>query len=288
MAARLGPVGAPAGRSSGRLDLGDAIHEGWLAFSRAPRLFVAVALVVNGLALGLQLPMGRIGNVTHPSRDPGDWALYLLGLALGLGLNLWARLGLVRGAWRALGGERPRLTDLLRWDGPAMDRLLRAWLGIVGRILVPALTAALLFGLPLLVLRLEPSLQEQLGREATQLLGLTLAALLLIGLALSLVILLITVVNQLFLVPIVLQERLGGAAALARGRRLVAPQWPLVLLLLILEGLLLGIGLLTCVVGVLPAWPLVLCISTAAYRQLIRAEAASSTHQAPEPLLGEP
>jgi hypothetical protein len=286
MAARPGPVGAPTGSTSGRLDLGDAIHEGWLAFSRAPWLFVAFSLSVNLLALGLQLPMGRIGNVTHPSRDPGDWALYLLGLALGLALNLWARLGLVRGAWQALNGKKPRLTDLQHWDRPAMGRLLCSWLGMMGRILLPALTAGLLFGLPLLVLRLEPTLQERLGREPTLVLGLTLAILLLIGVALSLVIALIMVVNQLFLVPIVLLERLGGPAALARGRRLVHPQWPLVLLLLILESLLLGIGLFTCVVGVLPAWPLVLCISTAAYRQLIKGEpAGSSTLQDTAPLM---
>ncbi|MEI8250602.1 MAG: hypothetical protein WCF98_05475 [Synechococcus sp. ELA057] len=270
-----------------RLDMGDAIHDGWLAFCRAPRLFVAFSLLFNLLVLGLQVLMGGIGSVNAPSHDPRDWGLYLLGLGLTLVLHLWARLALVRSAWLALQGRRPTLMDLLRWDGPAMLRLLRSWLRLAGLILLPAALAGLLFGLPLLVLMLEPGLQARLGSGTTQLLGLVLAALLLIGLALSLVSLLITLVNQLFLLPVVLLEKLGGASALERGRRLVHPQWPLVLLLLILESLLYGLGLLACVVGLLAAWPLVLCISTAAYRQLISAERSRNTataDQAAEPL----
>lgn len=276
--------GDPRSRGS-RLDLGDAIHEGWLAFCRAPWLFVIFALLVNLLTLGLQLLMGGIGSASDPSHDPRDWGLYLLGLGLALLLNLWARLALVRCAWRALGGGRPTLRDLLRWDGPAIGRLLRAWLRQAGLILLPALAGGLLFGLPLQFLILDKALQARLGTGMTQLLGLSLAALLLLGLAISLVILVITVVSQLFLVPIVLVERLGGAQALERGRRLVNPQWPLVLLLVILEGLLFLVGLLACVVGVLPAWPLVLCISAAAYRQRIQAEQAA-TASSSEPLPG--
>ena len=87
---------------------------------------MTVSLAVNLLTLGLQLLMGGIGSASNPSRDPRDWGFYLLGLALALVLHLWARLALVRGAWRALAGGRPNLMELLHWDGPAMLRLLRA------------------------------------------------------------------------------------------------------------------------------------------------------------------
>jgi uncharacterized membrane protein len=54
-----------------------------------------------------------------------------------------------------------------------------------------------------------------------------------------------------------------------RGRSLVDPQWILLLLLLLIKGTLLVLGLLTFGVGLLVAWPVVSCITTAAYRQLV-------------------
>jgi len=48
----------------------------------------------------------------------------------------------------------------------------------------------------------------------------------------------------------------------------VDPHWPLVLLLVIVTSLLNGLGLLACGLGSLATWPAVVCISTAAYRQL--------------------
>jgi uncharacterized membrane protein len=62
---------------------------------------------------------------------------------------------------------------------------------------------------------------------------------------------------------------------LRRGRRLIDPHWPLMLLLAVIETVLLLLGLATCFVGVFLSWPLVACISTAAYRQLA-AEGASA------------
>ncbi|MFM7313189.1 MAG: hypothetical protein ACKO0M_08495 [Cyanobium sp.] len=258
----------PSGRTSGRLDLGDAIHDGWLAFCRAPRAFTAFALLANLLILLQQPLLARIGNAARPSTQLGDWVLYGLGLSLMAGLFLWGCIGLGRGAVLALQGRRPPLRTLLLWDGAAWLRLLRAWLRLITMVALPSGTGALLFGLPLLTLQLEPALQARLGREATQLLGLSLAALLLLTLALTLVGVLYLTVNQAFLLPIVLVEGLGGAAAVRRGRELVDPQWPLVLLLVLLLAILNGLGLLACAVGSLVAWPAVVCMSTAAYRQL--------------------
>lgn len=253
--------------AAGRLDLGDAIHDGWQAFCRAPRVFAVFALLVNLLILLQQPLLARIGSVARPSSDPGDWAMYGLGLAVMGTAFLWGCLGLGRGSVLALRGRRPTLMQLLRWDGVAWQRLLRSWLRLAAMVSLPAGMALLLCGLPLLVLN-EPAVQLVLGQEITRLLALLLAALLLLCLGLTLVALLYLSVNQVFLLQIVLLEGRGGAAAVERGRQLVDPQWPLVLLLVIITALLNGLGLLVCMVGSLVAWPAVICITTAAYQQL--------------------
>jgi len=284
------PALASEGRRSGRLDLGDAIHDGWQAFCRAPWVFAGFALLVNLLILLQQPLLLRIGNVAQPSGDLRDWGLYGLGLAMMAAVLLWGCLGLGRGALLALQGQRPTLVQLLRWDGAAWLRLLRAALRLAAMVGLPAGSALVLFGLPLLLLTVEPALQRLLGQEVTRLLALTLAALLLLSLALTLVVLLYLLVNQAFLIPIVLLEGRGGGAAVERGRQLVDPQWPLVLLLVIAGGLLNGLGLLACVVGGLAAWPAVVCISAAAYRQLRDAEerGAAQAALAPPPDASRP
>lgn len=251
----------------GRLDLGDAIHDGWQAFCRAPRVFAAYALLVNLLIVLQQPLLARIGSVAQPSGDPRDWAQYGLGLAVGASVFLWGSLGLVRGSQLALQGRRPTLRWLLQWDGAAWLRLLRGWMRLAAIVGLPLGAALLLLSL-LLLLQESTPLQELLGREGTRLLALLLVALLLLSLALALVVLLYLVVNQTFLTQIVLLEELGGNAAVQQGRQLVDPQWPLVLLLVIVTTLLQGLGLLACAVGSLVAWPAVICISTAAYQQL--------------------
>jgi uncharacterized membrane protein len=55
---------------------------------------------------------------------------------------------------------------------------------------------------------------------------------------------------------------------------LADPHWPL-LLLLIIESLLCLVGFFACVVGFFIAWPVVLCVTTAAYRQLLALEVAN-------------
>jgi hypothetical protein len=255
------------GSAVGRLDLGDAIHDGWQAFCRAPRVFAAFALLVNFVIVLQQPLLWRIGSVARPSGDPRDWASYGLGLAVVAAAVLWGSLGLGRGALLALRGRRPTLAELLHWDGRAWLRLLRAWLRLMAMVSLPA-GMTLLLGLSILLLGQAPDLQRRLGQDATRLLALLLLALLLLCLALTLMTLLYFSVNQLFLLQVVLLEERGAAAAVERGRQLVDPQWPLVLLLLIITTLLNGLGMLACWVGSLAAWPAVICITTAAYHQL--------------------
>jgi len=267
-----------------RLDLGDAIHDGWQAFCRAPRVFAAFALLVNLLIVLQQPLLLPIGSAARPSSDPRDWALYGLGLMVTAAVILWGCLGLARGSLLALGGQRPTLVQLLRWDGPGWRRLLRAWLRLLAMVGLPGGLSLVLFGLPLLVAFEDRALEQEvvraLGRETTFLLALLLLALLLVCLALTLVALLYLTVNQVFLLQIVLLEERGGADAVERGRQLVDPQWPLVLLLVIVCAILNGLGLLACWIGSLAAWPAVTCITTAAYQQLRRSEQPSQAAEA--------
>ena len=75
-------------------------------------------------------------------------------------------------------------------------------------------------------------------------------------------------INQKFLPWIALLQKGNPIDTIQRGRAGVDPSWWWLLLLLIVESLILLVGLLLCGVGLLAAAPVVICISTAAYRQL--------------------
>jgi hypothetical protein len=269
------------GRQGHRLDFGDALQEGWRAFSRSPAAFVGFPLLVVALQFLIQPLQGRIGSVAEPSGDPVDWLLYLIGLALNLLLNLWCTLGLVRGAGSALRGGRPTLGQLMRWDGPVFLRLLRAWLLLLAVVLVPLLSILLLVGGPLLLLGVFADQLTPISRTLVEVLGLALAVVLFLALGVLLLGLIYLTITQSFLTQIVLFEHTGARSSLLRGRALVDPSWLMVLLLTLIETLLLLLGLLACLVGFFVAWPLVVCISTAAYRQLVLAGSEADPLPAP-------
>ena len=134
------------GRQGPRLDFGDALQEGWRAFSRSPGPFVGFPLVVVALQFLIQPLQGQISRGGVASSDPLDWLLYLIGLTANLLLNLWCAIGLVRGAGSALQGGHPSLGQLMRWDGEVFLRLLRAWLLLAAVVLVPLVGLLLLVG----------------------------------------------------------------------------------------------------------------------------------------------
>jgi hypothetical protein len=261
-----------------RLDLGDAIHDGWLAFSRRPWTFVAFTVLMT-LALGL---LWRLLLVTFPlegalaGRD--RWGGRALLLLEGIGLVvlwLWAGVGLTGGASAALEGRRPRLGRMVRWQGRTVARVARAMLLVA---LIPATAIAanlLLLGGALTLVNWLAEGSTGLAREALTLVSLALGLLMLALLGCTLLACLYLTVNQKFLFQIALLEGGGPARMLRRGRRLIDPHWPLMLLLAVIETVLLLLGLATCFVGVFLSWPLVACIATAAYRQLA-AEVASA------------
>lgn len=258
-------------RLSPRLDVGQALREGWQAFTRAPWSFVGFSLLLTVLQLALQALQPSFSSDTLPppvAIDPDTvpsqlgavlpWLRYgtvalcliLLNVVAGVILNLWGTAGMVRGAWIALQGGRPRLATFTHWDPRALLRLylpgfLLGW-GITFVVAMVLLLAVVL-------------------SQANPLLALLPGVLLLVG-AIYLT------VSQAFLPQLALLHDDHPFAALARGFQEVAPAWPQVVQLMALTLGLLVVGLMAAVVGLFVAWPLVVCISTAAYRQLFGPE----------------
>ena len=282
----MGPSRGAAAEASRRLDIGDALHEGWSAFRRAPWSFLGFEIVVLVLQLAVQpLLAGVLGAAQGQGVSSADWMLFALGMALSFGLDGYATVGLVRGSWQALAGGRPSLGSLLRWDGAGWRRVIQArlWLGLVLALpllllLALALATSLIAGL---VESWEPARSQELLALPALLVSL-LAALLL---GLMVLMLVLFTVNQQFLAPIALLERRQAGATIQRGRALADPQFLLLLVLLLLKLGLLLLGLLSFSVGLLFAWPVVICISTAAYQQLVAHEqaAAGGNGLAPSP-----
>lgn len=263
----MAPSGVP---SASRLNIGDAIHDGWTAFCRAPWSFVLYALLLTGVQVLLQpLQEGILRGAQGATVTPGHWLLFLLGLSASLAASCWGNVGLVRGAWQALEGGRPTLGSLLRWDGPGFRRVFQAWMGLATVLSIPLLAIVLLLCLSALVLWLLERAGFHLSDGSLLVPGLVLGVLVLLLLGALLVAMLYFSVNQQFLAQVALLERRPAMESVKRGRSLVDPQWILLLLLLLIKGTLLLLGLLTFGVGLLVAWPVVSCITTAAYRQLV-------------------
>lgn len=267
----MAPSGVPP---ASRLNLGDAIHEGWTAFCRAPWSFVLFALLLTGLQILLQPLQDHIlRGARGEAIGPADWLVFLLGLTASLAASCWGNVGLVRGAWQALEGQRPSFGELLRWDGPGFRRVLKAWMVLAAVLAIPLLAVALALALAAAVLWLLERAGFQLSDSSLLLPGVLLAVLVALLLGLMLLASLYFGVNQQFLAQVALLERRGPLASVQRGRALIDPHWIMLLLLLLIKVTLMVLGLLTFTVGLLVAWPVVNCITTAAYRQLTRIEA---------------
>jgi hypothetical protein len=246
----------------GALSVAQATREGWTAFRRAPVVFVAFSLLLALLQLPISVLQDSLGAARTHGGAPSALLLSLLLSLVAHGVNCWGIAGLVRGSWIALEGRRPRLADLLRWDGAALLRLVLA-------------TVLLALLLSLVLLPFAPVLQpivEALETAAAS--GIAPAALPVtppgsLALAIGLALVVYVGVNQSFLGQIALLEGPGAWRSLVRGREVVDPQWWPVAQLRLLQALLILVGMLTCLVGVFVALPLVTCISTAAWRQLV-------------------
>ena len=226
-----------------------ALEEGWTAFRDAALPLSLFTVLVGSLNLLCQLAIRWSGELLlDPFGQPDPVAL-VLQLVAWLGYlvsNLWLLVGLLRGADGALGGERPRLIQLL---ASKPGDLLRA-----------GGTVALVLLVLALVLRLAQASAWMLALLQPLLVGLPMLA------GLAAVVYLVT--DQLFSLPISVLVPLGPVQAFRRSRAAIDPHWIQALGLTLLLGLLVLAGFLLLVVGLAGALPLAACTLVAAYRQV--------------------
>jgi len=275
-----------------KLDLGQALRDGWRAFARNPWSFLLFGLLLVGLELTLhlllqpRLPFGWKPSAWLTDATPWAWSpcrldtgvlecrldlnsvnwprllrqsldLLRYGLVvlcqsvllggLSLLLNLWGTSGLIRGSWLALEGRRPRFADFSHWDARALLRL----------------------ALPSLLLRWGLGLVFAMAGLLAVVLGGLQPWLALLPLLAALAILIYLSVSQFFLPQLALLHDPNALDTLQAGQRQVDRHWDqvaglaVVSFIVLVAGALFGIGL-----GLFIAWPVVVCIQTAAYRQL--------------------
>ena len=253
-----------------QLFIGTAIEEGWTAFRRAPWTFVGFVLLTGVLSQLLAvLPLPGVGSL------------------LSALVNLWGAVGLIRGSWIALNGEAPRFQDFIQLNWPAIWRLFSSQI-VLTLLLVPivfglifaSLTAADAWGLftPIANLALtvdptDPRITEAFSDVGPRLLQQVTSN----PFAVAIVVFtalggLYIQVNQSFLGFIALLDGRGPLATIRHGLMVVQGQWWQVFGLLMLQALILLLGVLACVVGLVAAAPVCLCITGAAYRQLFNAD----------------
>ena len=237
---------------SSRLHVLQAIEDGWTGFTKAPLPFVLFTLLSGALGLIFQIMSHSAVVMSSGGTSPSSVSILLTIIAV-IGstiISLWAVTGLIRGAWKALGGHKPSFADLTRWDGKAAGSLFINQL-VLAVVLVIILFIAVALGTGLF----------QINQALAVIPGIV-AGIVFVHLG----------VNQKFLPFIAILEEGSPINKIQRGRTVVDPSWWWMLLLLVVELLILGIGLLLNGVGLLVASPLVICISTAAYRQLFGCE----------------
>ena len=234
------------------LPVGAILKSGWAAFAKAPFLFIGFTLLGGALNLGSQFVQDQASKSIQDGSGLGlAWILiFLLGFSLNIVASLWLNIGLFRGAWRALGGEKPIFKDFVNWHGKSITRLFMMTLFLVAVNMV-VLAIALLAGGLLSLIRLE---------------------LLFIPLVIAVFTMIYLAVTQMFHVPLVVARGDKPMLAFKEGRRSVDPQfWPVFGfgILMILIGLT---GLLLCGVGILVAAPVIVCCLVAAYQHLFDSE----------------
>jgi hypothetical protein len=233
-----------------QLRIGEALSDGWKAFQRAPGPFVIFALlsgVLTMLASGLQ----QLGTPAEGATLTAFGALLkLVGSLLSIVVSLWASTGMLRGAWSALEGGRPQLPTFTRLDWAALRRLFLSQITL-GILLVVIVVVAAVIGAGL----------AQLNEVLVAIPAIVAA-----------VVILYLSITQMFLAQIALLEGPGPIATIQRGRTVVDPSWWRFLLLALLKSVLILVGLALCGVGLLVAVPLVWCVGTAAYRQVLGSE----------------
>lgn len=228
-----------------------AVEDGWQAFCRAPWPF----LLFQVLVLVVMAPFAALmagGLVRLSSPELAFMHPIAAGIALVVGVigyvivALWGVVGLTRGAWLSLEGQRPSFRSFTRWDGAASGRLL-------GSVILLAIAVGLVGVVASL-------LSAGAGR-----INAALAALPVIVFGVFYLWFLIT---QKFLLQLSLFGVKRPLDTIPAGVNGVNPSWWVVLWLAIVESVVHVVAALFSYGGLFVVVPVVICISTAAYRQL--------------------
>ncbi len=247
------------------LSVGTALEDGWTTFRLTPWTFVFFALFAFVLSTVVDLLPGFAGIIVSTLVD------------------LWATVGLIRGAWLGLNGQRPSFGDLIKINGPAIWRLfsrqflLTVLLGVISTTAaILAVTVAdageLAQSIYWRIQVLDPSNFEAIKRLFTEIQDLTFAVgsnpvailVLLIGAVIAIYI----QVNQTFLGFLAVVKGLGPIPTLREGFSTVQGQWWKVFGLLAMQLVIILLGLIAFGFGLLAAIPVVVCSTASAYRQL--------------------
>ncbi|NDG76125.1 MAG: hypothetical protein EBX49_12570 [Synechococcaceae bacterium WB8_1B_136] len=228
-----------------------AVEDGWQAFCRAPwafLLFQVLALVVMapfaGLLVGGLIRLnGPEPAIVHPIAAGIGLVVGIVGYVV---VALWGAVGLTRAAWLSLEGQKPSFRTFTRWDGAAGGRLL--------------LSAILLA----IVVAIVGAIAAAIGTGLSKV-NVALTALPVIVFAIFYIWFLVT---QKFLLQLSLFGVKQPVATLQAGINGVNPSWWVVLWLAIVESVLHGVAALFSYGGLFVLFPVMICISTAAYRQL--------------------
>jgi len=233
-----------------------AVEDGWNAFCKAPWTFLLFQILVGVVMLPFALMSAaggaRIANFKevaglHPILG---WLLLIVGLIGYVIVVLWGIVGLIRGSWTALEGRKPEFKDFTRWDGASSGRLLGSMI-LVWIVIAIASVIAYLIGLGL-------------GQINQALILIPSIALAIFGIWFM--------VTQKFLVQASLLGSKNSADALSAGVEVINPSWWIVLWLVIIEATIHAIAATFHYGGLFVAVPVLVCVSTAAYRQLFGAE----------------
>ena len=232
-----------------KLEVIRALREGWDGFRRAPWTFVLFTLLLGALNLIFQT-LSNFISLDDNTINISTIIILLFAVIGNAIVNLWGITGLIRGSWMAVNGKGPSFANLIRWDSRSCRRLF-----------IRQLVLGLLF---FLIIMIGGFVAGGLAAFNQILAFIPMIICLIIGLTLS--------INQVFLPWISLAENLGPLDTIQRGWNVVNPAWGMVMILGVMEFLIILLGTLLCFVGLLAAAPVVICISTAAYRQLFGSE----------------
>jgi len=241
-----------------RLHTGWACRDGWTSLIQQPRLLLGF----SAASLGMHL-LGWALFAGAEAVESGVLAalLHVVGLALYSGSLLWMVEGLSRAGLARMQGTALQWGELMGWPSHSIRRLVICLINLAAAL---AATAAITFVLWSLLLFLLPAMSV-----VPALLGLIAAA----GLCLS----------QLFAPCLLLDTRLSPAAIFRQGALLLEHHWAGLLLLcgalagillsplllgLVAEALVRGLGVAVTALVMVVALPLSATTVAAAYQQL--------------------